>query len=405
MKVDTFLLFTSIGLYGSALVGFVAYRITKKKADNRKKLTIELSALPQNSNKELKNLRKEINKLKSLLKKKESKLTVAETFRSSEFEEILHSIEKKIESKEKLTAIRELLLYIEKRGNCPSVAESRGDSESKYWKKMKNGKITLYDILSHVTLREHTLNVAREMMKLLKEAYGEHSFVMLPQALMAALGHDIGKLPELRTGAYATADHPEISSIAIRKFLSPFSEEEKERIIKAIKQHHSKPKEKLGELLQKADARAREHEIIKYGEIVSPTIEFEEDGTLPFEIVKRLLEEIWHFTNVKKLFKGKTLYHAFTKNKLIYFDPDITSKALRDMGFTNLPEDEKELKLLIDKSFRKYGLVWEKIKEGYYCVPVDIKDKTLYLGALNLEKVAEFIGRLPSDLPQPPDFD
>ena len=404
MKTDGLLITLALSLYGSALASFLAYKITRKKALNPKKLEIDLSVLPQNSNKEIEKLREEINKLKSTLGKRAPQPTISKDFETPEFQEFFQSIKDNIDPG-KLSAIKELMLYIEKRGDCPSVAGGQGDAESRYWRKMKNGQLTLYDLLSHVTLREHTLNVAKELVKLLNETYGTHSFVMMPQALMAAFGHDIGKLPELRTGAYATADHPEISSIAIRKFLLPFSEEEKERIIKAIKQHHSKPKEKLGELLQIADRKAREHEIIKYGEVIAPTLELEDDGTLPPEIIKRLLEEIWSFTNVKKLFKGKTLYHAFTKNKLIYFDPDITSKALRDMGFTNLPEDEKELKLLIDRSFRKYSLVWEKAKEGYYCVPVDIKGRTLYLGALNLEKVAEFIGRLPSDLPQPPDFD
>jgi len=156
--------------------------------------------------------------------------------------------------------------------------------------------------------------------------------------------------------------------------------------------------------LQEADRKAREHEVIKYSEVVAPTLELEE-GTLPLEIIIRLLEEIWSYTNVKKLFKGKALYHSFTRNGVIYFDPDIPAQVLREMGFTNLPDDDKELKLLIDKSFRKFGLVWDKVKEGYYCIPVEIGGKRMFLGALNLEKVADVLSRMPSDLPQPPNFD
>ena len=413
--IEVILVSLVASIYLFALLFFILYRKMKNSIDNPQRTTIELnlSILPQNQEKEIGELLTEIKKIKKLVEKS-SPVPVAptnsqvtpKTFQTEDYESFFQSITEKVNDSQKLEAIKNLMLFIEEKGTIPSVVSAQGDREAKYWKKIKNGKITTYDILSHVTLREHTLNVAKEIVKLLTNTYGTHSFVLLPQALFSAFGHDLGKLPDFRTGAYATADHPEISSIAIRKWLnsSSLSEEEKERVIKAIKFHHSKPQDKLGELLQEADRKAREHEVIKYSEVVAPTLELEE-GTLPLEIIIRLLEEIWSYTNVKKLFKGKALYHSFTRNGVIYFDPDIPAQVLREMGFTNLPDDDKELKLLIDKSFRKFGLDWDKVKEGYYCIPVEIGGKRMFLGALNLEKVADVLSRMPSDLPQPPNFD
>ncbi len=402
------LLIPAIALYALAGLFWILYKSDKARIEKRSfSLDLSLEDLPQNSNKELYELRSEIKKLKDSIrilpkepKEKESK----SEFLTREFEELFSHIRGKLKDENTLMAIKSLMQFLESKGNVPSIASFQGDREAKYFRKIKAGATTTYDLLAKVSLREHTLNVVKEILFLLEKEYGNHSYVLLPQALFAAFGHDLGKLPEFRTGAYATSDHPEISAIAIRKWLnkSSLSEEEKENVIKAIKLHHSKPDEKLGQLLKKADEKAREHETLKYGIFASPLLELEKDGTLPVEIIVRLLEEIWEFINVKKHFKGKALYHAFTRNNIIFYDPDIASKALKDMGFNNLPEDDKEIKLLIDKSFRKHNLVWEKVKEGYYCIPVDIGNKTLYLGALNLTKVADFLGRLASELPQTP---
>ena len=63
-------------------------------------------------------------------------------------------------------------------------------------------------ILSKVTLRDHTFNVARIALRLLKDTY--HDPVgYIPAVIIAALGHDLGKISELRSGdKYVKADHP-----------------------------------------------------------------------------------------------------------------------------------------------------------------------------------------------------
>jgi hypothetical protein len=79
--------------------------------------------------------------------------------------------------------------------------------------------------------------------------------------MIAALAHDLGKLPSLRDFLYSLGEHPlasgkPLSGIPVFRELP-----KKEEILQAVKLHHKRPQGLLGKTLKKADQLARQKEI------------------------------------------------------------------------------------------------------------------------------------------------
>ncbi|MDA8387143.1 MAG: HD domain-containing protein [Nitrospiraceae bacterium] len=147
--------------------------------------------------------------------------------------------------------VKEILGLLDREGDCPSVANTKGEPDRLFDK-------TVYNVLAGVKLYRHTLNVAEEMIKAFKG-----SAAMLPKVLIASLGHDLGKLPSFMKTFYSTGDHPLIS-VTILEGLKGYSElPYKDEVNKAITDHHRSPKGLLGEKLKEADQAARRMEMAK----------------------------------------------------------------------------------------------------------------------------------------------
>jgi hypothetical protein len=151
--------------------------------------------------------------------------------------------------------IKRIMELLERYGDCPSVVDTITDSE--------RGEVTRIGcILSKVTLRDHTFNVTRLALRLLKDTY--HDPVgYIPVTIIAALGHDLGKIPELRSqGTYVKADHPPTSvSIVEGIFEKDKDAHWLKMVAKAIGEHHQSATDQLSELLKEADGKARQMEI------------------------------------------------------------------------------------------------------------------------------------------------
>jgi hypothetical protein len=76
--------------------------------------------------------------------------------------------------------------------------------------------------LQKVTLLDHTVNVARVMLKHLKETYQDRDYEsLIPKAFVVSFGHDLGKIPSLRSDlAYPDPDHPLVSAQKISNLAS-----------------------------------------------------------------------------------------------------------------------------------------------------------------------------------------
>lgn len=145
----------------------------------------------------------------------------------------------------------QILLLLDKEGDCPSVVNAAGDVEGSW-------DTNTFNLLSRTTLLNHTLNVAEETVKLLVQADAQH---IIPDAMIAALGHDLGKLESVRGYLYSLGEHPLAAGRPLAEIPAFKKLGRKEEIARAIKLHHKMPEGLLGKTLKKADQLARQREL------------------------------------------------------------------------------------------------------------------------------------------------
>lgn len=146
--------------------------------------------------------------------------------------------------------INNILMLLDMEGGVASVVSGQYETESKIPE-------DTYKMLAMVTLSEHTIHVAEEMINLVP--YGPN----LPPALIAALAHDLGKIPKYRKQYYSLGDHAFIS-MTVLEGIQGFKELiYADEILQAVRDHHLKPKNFLGEKLKEADTKARRRELVE----------------------------------------------------------------------------------------------------------------------------------------------
>lgn len=170
----------------------------------------------------------------------------------------------------RLSTVTEILKLIDLYGECPSVVDlsatysGAGETEPDYkWYEVSvTEKSTTWDILRMCTLREHLLNVAKKV----ESMYPED--IRTPLFIIAALAHDIGKIPGSREKGYIMGDHPIISMEILKNKVSTFNdlpEQDINNITTAVLNHHRPEAEnEWTDCLQKADRNCRQQELMKY---------------------------------------------------------------------------------------------------------------------------------------------
>ncbi len=157
-------------------------------------------------------------------------------------------------NKKHLDVIARLLVLLDKEEGCSSIVSQQAtqDVETSW-----DADITRK--LGTITLLDHTLNVAELVIAKLNE---EEANYMVPDAVVATLGHDIGKLPSEQAKLYAQGDHS-LTSAEVIAGIPGFSKlPKKDFILKLIKTHHHEDCDDfLGRILRKADQKARKAEI------------------------------------------------------------------------------------------------------------------------------------------------
>ena len=145
----------------------------------------------------------------------------------------------------------QILQILDREGHCPSVVNLRGDVEGS-WDE------NTYRILSKTTLLDHSINVAEQVVRLLSESKAWH---VIPDTMVAALAHDLGKLESMRGFLYSIGEHPLAAGRPLAG-LADFNDlPKKNEILRAIKLHHKMPEGLLGKTLKKADQLARQQEL------------------------------------------------------------------------------------------------------------------------------------------------
>lgn len=149
------------------------------------------------------------------------------------------------------TVCLQILRLLDQEGECSSVVNVQGDVEGT-WDE------NTYRLLGQTTLLDHSINVAEQVVDLLA---AQNAWHVIPDALIAALGHDLGKLESLRGFLYSLGEHPLASGRPLAGMAGFQELPKKEEILQAIKLHHKRPNGLLGKTLKRADQLARQKEL------------------------------------------------------------------------------------------------------------------------------------------------
>jgi len=288
------------------------------------------------------------------------------------------------QAKEGFLSLVELL---DQNGDCPSVTIDD--------KKMKS----LASLLRQIPLKDHSLHVARKIKELVKMKYEIFYPYHIPEAIMAALAHDIGKIPYVfgRDLTVTKADHPILGAEKLRAIFPPEKPSWLDNVIEAIKDHHRPSINPLSKLLKEADRKAREEEVLQFNPYLK--IQPREEWIDP----NRLLQII--APDIDKI-KEKNKFKAFSWNSIVYVQPDALYEALKQLAkekqivdFSLLMDsDQTEVKIEIINALRRANMLAFDIKEGYmgrsFEVIGDKFQKTFFLVPIKIEA----FGSLPSKI-------
>ena len=149
-----------------------------------------------------------------------------------------------------------ILKLLDEKGNCPSLQPRGLDMEE--WEESKMELEPLFKI----TLLDHSLNTCEEIISL-KTAQSPKvpAGAGMARLMMAALGHDLGKIPEYFE-MYDGKSHKKHSIVSNRVLddLIPSTYASKEEVLKAVQDHHFYVKTNESDIylmLRRADADAR----------------------------------------------------------------------------------------------------------------------------------------------------
>jgi hypothetical protein len=177
------------------------------------------------------------------------------------WEELLEPVRPRLRAHGLERTVETLIGWLDTHGQqCPSlVLDGR---------KQDPETLDLYSVresLGQITLRDHTARVTRhamaEVAKLFSPSLVEDKRLL---ACLAALGHDVGKIPAFRqSGLYAKPDHASISAVKLEELLQSSTFANQDRVLEAIRGHHRASTDTLTVVLQRADQRAREEELAR----------------------------------------------------------------------------------------------------------------------------------------------
>lgn len=253
-------------------------------------------------------------------------------------------------------------------GDAPSLVLERGshDREAK----------DLYSVresLGRVSLRDHTAHVLEAMLALVREQYREPEG-QIPRAALAALAHDLGKIPAWRqVKAYGKQDHAAIGAMKLREWVGADQEPWWfESVAAAVRDHHRRSGDPLAALLRQADLRAREREV------AATTAGLRVAAFPAWMDAARWTALV--AAEIDMLQKGNQ-WVAVTHGGVVYAKSELLLKAARtvmteqqavDLAFLADGERERATAKLVHW-LKEQGWLADEIGDGYYGLPYDIE--------------------------------
>ena len=289
----------------------------------------------------------------------EKEVPSVEIATSAFYDEVIEPYRALLERDKTLEGINAMVNILKEDGGCPSIVQVGYDSETEEVPRIE-------EILSHVSVRDHTFRTTRIAMKLLNDRYGEKPVAYVSVMLIAALGHDLGKIPRFRReGRYVKADHPVTSAGLVEGLFPELSGTHTLSVaLTAIKEHHHMTKDQVCMMLKEADGRAREIEIAAgdKGGAVLPVAEWFD----PLEYMERIGRQV----NVTQT--GNP-WQAFSFGDTIYFEPGFLYDSAREMALEKnviniefLRQSDRDAALLkILKVLRPLNVLGDELGVGY----------------------------------------
>ena len=323
--------------------------------------------------------------------------------------------------------VERVLRMLDAEGEAPSVAGDRYDGEIK----------SQYDLLTRVSLSEHTYDVVRLAVKKLKSELPQGWQGIYPRLVLACLLHDIGKLPSVRGQNYVTGQHPVDGANLADLILKEADHPWREAVADLVRKHHERPGENASiehRILVWADKEARLEETTALAEKIRPTDRKKAEKTtapVPTVVASReppkkgkpetrpipsdfplspVFQKILEQTN--KLIKGRVWVAFSQPDGNVYVYPETLHKAISDTAreagfedpfFHSAEEKRNSLQSFYDE-FRRRGWVpeklvskdfygnffrlWNPMKPGFTCtfyVPIKVSAFEVPLG--KLEKI------------------
>ncbi len=296
---------------------------------------------------------------------------------SAFYSDVIEPYRDLLERDKALTGIKAMAGILKEHGGCPSIVRQDYDTE-------RDDAPRIAEILAGVSLRDHTFRTARIAMQILHDRYGEKPVAYVTVMLIAALGHDLGKIPDFRGGGtYAKADHPVTSEAIVMDLFPDLKSSHTLGVaLQAIREHHHVVKDQAAVMLKEADGKARELEVAGANRKGKITLIAEW-----FDVVE-YLDRIGRQVNVTQT--GNAL-QAFTFDGIVYFDPGFLYSTAQEMAleknvidielFRESDRDSALLKIL--KLLRPLDILGEELGVDYphrrYELSVKPAKKRLYL--------------------------
>lgn len=256
-----------------------------------------------------------------------------------------------------------LIAELDRFGHCSSIVTRANDSEA----------VELYSVrenLSRVSLKEHSVGVTNKIIRLLERTYNDFEN-HIPRAVIAALSHDLGKIPEYwASGVYNTYEHPLVSASRLRELAGNAQITWLDEAIRAVKDHHIHTNNQFSALLKEADRGARELELLRFsGEISIMPMEQWLD---PAKLV-RLIEP---HVNVLKIGKWQAISFGgivYCMPGFLYEQAKSLSRQEKALDLVVIYESEKESALRrITGILRQAEYIPDLLQQNYYARKFEI---------------------------------
>ncbi|OPY06282.1 MAG: HD domain protein [Syntrophorhabdaceae bacterium PtaU1.Bin034] len=227
-----------------------------------------------------------------------------------------------------LEILAELLRLLYEEGDVPSVVDWSGKTSDPEYMNLREHRRFL-EILQGISLYDHTYNVLKTALDIARDTFRQRHDLLLPSIIIAALAHDIGKIPSIwRSSNVKSRRHESVGAAKLEDMLRSHGNEVfKKSLTKAVRLHHTGiDNDTNTRIILDADIRAREYEITS----ADPTVTIK--PMREWLDLTQLAEIILPAVNELSIRNRKTVWNAMSFNGIVYCIPEYVRNVLKRLA-------------------------------------------------------------------------